>query len=222
MSHKIVVADDSQTTHKVAELAFKSGDFEVFFVSNGDEAIDTINQVHPDLVLIDVDLPKKNGYEVCKYINDNLKEVSVVLLTGAFETIDRSLVEDLTYEDIISKPFDVAQLTNKTKEILEKKSQKEEKKEPTKEQEIMENPFLETGEEKDIGLPEEIEPVSTEKAELPISEELINQVSERIAQKISPEIIKEAVQKVVPQIAEELIKKEIEKIKKEVESISSS
>jgi len=218
MVYKIVVADDSKTTHKVAELALKGEEFEVFFVSNGDEAIDKINEVKPDLVLLDVDLPQRNGYQVCKYINDNLKEISVVLLKGAFETIDRSLIEDLNYEDIISKPFDVTQLTSKVKEIFEKRSYKEEEKEEI----MITNPFIESEEKKSIGLPEEIEAEIPEKAQIPVSEELISQISEKIIQKISPEIIKEAVERIVPQIAEDLIKKEIEKIKKEVETISSS
>lgn len=218
MSYKIVVADDSKTTHKVAEIAFESEDYEVHYASNGEEAIKLAEKITPDLVILDVDLPKKNGYQVCKYINENLKEVSVVLLKGAFETIDKNLVEDLIYEDIIPKPFDASQLIERVKEIFEKKSLVEEEE---KEQEIMVNPFLETGEEKDIGLPEEMEEVASQK-EIPITDELINQVSEMVAQKISPELVKEAVQKIVPKIAEDLIKKEIEKIKKEVESISSS
>jgi len=217
MAYKIVVADDSKTTHKVAELALKGDEFEVFFVSNGNEAIDKINEIKPDLVLLDVDLPQRNGYQVCKYINDNLKEISVVLLKGAFETIDRTLIEDLIYEDIISKPFDVTQLTSKIKEIFKKRNYKEEEKE-----EIMTNPFIESVEKKSIGLPEEIDAELSEKMQIPVSEELISQISEKVIQKISPEIIREAVERIVPQIAEDLIKKEIEKIKKEVESISSS
>ena len=217
MAYKIVVADDSKTTHKVAELALKGDEFEVFFVSNGNEAIDKINEIKPDLVLLDVDLPQQNGYQVCKYINDNLKEISVVLLKGAFETIDRTLIEDLIYEDIISKPFDVTQLTSKIKEIFKKRNYKEEEKE-----EIMTNPFIESVEKKSIGLPEEIDAELSEKMQIPVSEELISQISEKVIQKISPEIIREAVERIVPQIAEDLIKKEIEKIKKEVESISSS
>jgi DNA-binding response OmpR family regulator len=217
MAYKIVVADDSKTTHKVAELALPSEEFEVIFVSDGNEAINKINEVKPDLVLLDVDLPQKNGYQVCKYINDNFKEISVVLLKGAFETIDRNLIEDLVYEDIISKPFDVTQLTSKVRKIFEKRSYKGEEKE-----EIMVNPFIETAEKESIGLPEEMETEISEKAQLSISEELISQISEKVIQKISPDIVREVVERIVPQIAEELIKKEIEKIKKEVESISSS
>ena len=221
MAYKIVVADDSKTTHKVAELALKEEEFEVFFVSNGNEAIDKIKEVKPDLVLLDIDLPQTNGYQICKYINENLKDISVVLLKGAFETIDRSLIEDLVYEEIISKPFDVAQLTTKVKKIFEKRNHKEKEKEEEKE-EIMINPFIESAEKKSIGLPEEIETEMMEKSQITVSEELISEISEKIIRKISPEIIKEAVDRIVPQIAEELIKKEIERIKKEVESISSS
>ncbi|MCP2618539.1 response regulator [Candidatus Aminicenantes bacterium AC-335-A11] len=219
MAYKIVVADDSKTTHKVAELALKGKEFEVFFVSNGNEAIDKINEVKPDLVLLDIDLPQTNGYQICRYINENLKDISVVLLKGAFETIDRTLIEDLVYEDIISKPFDVAQLTTKVREIFEKRNYKEKEEEK---EEIMVNPFIESAEKKTIGLPEEMETETLEKPQITISEELVSEISEKIIRKISPEIIKEAVERIVPQIAEELIKKEIEKIKKEVESISSS
>ncbi|MCP2598642.1 hypothetical protein NLC36_04785, partial [Candidatus Aminicenantes bacterium AC-335-L06] len=158
-------------------------------------------------------------YQICRYINENLKDISVVLLKGAFETIDRTLIEDLVYEDIISKPFDVAQLTTKVREIFEKRNYKEKEEEK---EEIMVNPFIESAEKKTIGLPEEMETETLEKPQITISEELVSEISEKIIRKISPEIIKEAVERIVPQIAEELIKKEIEKIKKEVESISSS
>ncbi|MFQ6082737.1 MAG: PleD family two-component system response regulator [Candidatus Aminicenantia bacterium] len=242
MAYKIIVADDSNTTKKVAELAFAEKEFEVFSVSDGDEAINLIGQVKPEIVLLDVKLPNKNGYEVCQYINNNFSEISVIFLKGAFETIDREIVKDLIYEDIIQKPFDSAQLVNKVKETLEKKMSPEIAAEevPEKEaapeeealkekEEEMVNPFLDTKEEEeiakekkeDIGLPEDIKEIKKETVEPSVSEEMINQITEKIVKQLSPEVVKKIAQKIVPQIAEKLIKKEIEKIKKEVKSISS-
>jgi len=86
MSKKLLLADDSITIQKVIELTFSDEDFELHTVGNGQKAIDEIRTIQPHIVLCDIIMPEKNGYEVCEFIksNDDLRHIPVLLLTGAF------------------------------------------------------------------------------------------------------------------------------------------
>ncbi len=68
MGHKILLADDSITIQKVIELTFSDEDFELHTVGNGQKAMDEIRSIQPDIVLCDIIMPEKNGYEVCEFI----------------------------------------------------------------------------------------------------------------------------------------------------------
>ena len=91
MGKKILLADDSITIQKVIELTFSDEDFEVVTVGNGRLAIEKVQEVRPDVVLCDIIMPEKDGYEVCEFIKKNpgLAHVPVLLLTGAFEPFDQ-------------------------------------------------------------------------------------------------------------------------------------
>ena len=91
MGKKILLADDSITIQKVIELTFSDEDFEVVTVGNGRLAVDRVAEVRPDVVLCDIIMPEKDGYEVCDYIkkNPSLSHIPVLLLTGAFEPFDQ-------------------------------------------------------------------------------------------------------------------------------------
>ena len=71
MGKKILLADDSITIQKVIELTFSDEDFEVVTVGNGRLAIERVQDVRPDLVLCDIIMPEKDGYEVCDFIKKN-------------------------------------------------------------------------------------------------------------------------------------------------------
>ena len=91
MPHTLLLADDSVTIQRVIELTFADEDIRVVAVSDGDQAIAVLDQTPPDIVLADVGMPGRNGYEVAQHIKDTprLAHIPVVLLTGAFEPIDQ-------------------------------------------------------------------------------------------------------------------------------------
>ena len=66
MTRRILLADDSVTIQKVIELTFMDEDYEVVAVSNGDEAVASLDSARPDVVIADVHMPGANGYEVCR------------------------------------------------------------------------------------------------------------------------------------------------------------
>ena len=120
MGHKILLADDSITIQKVIELTFSDEDFELHTVGNGQKAIDEISAIQPDIVLCDIIMPEKNGYEVCEFIKstDALKHIPVLLLTGAFEPFDQERAKAAGCEGFLAKPFEPQTLISKVKELL--------------------------------------------------------------------------------------------------------
>jgi CheY-like chemotaxis protein len=121
MGHKILLADDSITIQKVIELTFTDEDFELHTVGNGQKAIDEIRTVKPDIVLCDIIMPEKSGYEVCEHIktSEDLKHIPVLLLTGAFEPFDQDRAKKAGCDGFLAKPFEPQTLISKVKELLQ-------------------------------------------------------------------------------------------------------
>lgn len=120
MAKKILLADDSLTIQKVVELTFSDSDFDLVCVSNGQKALDKVRDDRPDLILADVVMPEKNGYEVCEAIKGNplTARIPVVLLSGTFEPFDRERAERIGCDAIVSKPFDSQQLISQVEALL--------------------------------------------------------------------------------------------------------
>lgn len=122
MAKKILLADDSLTIQKVVELTFSDSEYDLVCVSNGQRALDRVGEQMPDLILADVVMPEKNGYEVCEAIKANpaTARIPVVLLSGTFEPFDRERAERLGCDAIVSKPFDSQQLLRQVEALLER------------------------------------------------------------------------------------------------------
>ena len=104
---KLLLADDSVTIQKVIELTFADEGVRVVAFSNGQDAIDRLEELAPDIVLADVFMPSKNGYQVCEYVkqNEKLKAIPVMLLVGSFEPFDEAEARRVGADDILTKPF---------------------------------------------------------------------------------------------------------------------
>jgi CheY-like chemotaxis protein len=120
MGKKILLADDSITIQKVIELTFSDEDFEVVTVGNGRLAMEKIQEVRPDVVLCDIIMPEKDGYEVCELIKKNaaLSHIPVLLLTGAFEPFDQDRAARVGCDGFLAKPFEPETLIAKVKDLL--------------------------------------------------------------------------------------------------------
>ena len=90
MPKTLLLADDSVTIQKVVGLSFANEDVSLLTVDNGDDAISQVRAARPDIVLADVVMPGKNGYEVCEAIKSDpaFRHIPVLLLTGTFEALD--------------------------------------------------------------------------------------------------------------------------------------
>jgi CheY-like chemotaxis protein len=120
MPYKLLLADDSVTIQRVIELTFADEDVTVTAVGDGQQAIDRILAGRPDIVLADVDMPGRDGYEVAAFVKDDpsLQHIPVLLLTGAFEPVDDDRVRLVRCDGVLAKPFEPQLLISRVKELL--------------------------------------------------------------------------------------------------------
>jgi CheY-like chemotaxis protein len=104
---KILVADDNSNVQKTVTLALADLGIEVIAVNNGEAAVRKLADVSPDLVLADIFMPVRNGYEVCEYVKKDARfsRVPVVLLVGAFDPLDEREAQRVGADGILKKPF---------------------------------------------------------------------------------------------------------------------
>jgi CheY-like chemotaxis protein len=123
MAHKLLLADDSVTIQRVIELTFADEDIDVTTVGDGQMAIDRLDTDPPDIILADVDMPKRDGYEIAAYVKSRptLAHIPVVLLTGAFEPVDQARATAAGSTDVLAKPFEPQMVINRVKELLSRK-----------------------------------------------------------------------------------------------------
>ncbi|MFA5517514.1 MAG: response regulator [Desulfuromonadales bacterium] len=122
MSKKLLLADDSITIQKVIGITFANEDYELSIVDNGETALETARTFCPDLILADVFMPGKNGYELCAAIRNDpaLKNTPLLLLTGTFEPFDEGKAKASGANSWISKPFESQALIDRVEELLAK------------------------------------------------------------------------------------------------------
>jgi CheY-like chemotaxis protein len=118
----ILLADDSPTIQRLVAQTFVDGNFEVISVSNGDAAIRKFEEVRPNLVLADIYMPGKNGYEVCTYVRNHpeLGETPVILLLGAFDAFDEATASRAGASSHITKPFEPQALISLVSSLITK------------------------------------------------------------------------------------------------------
>ena len=116
----LLLADDSVTIQRVIELTFADEDIKVVAVSDGDQAIDRIESEPPDIVLVDVGMPGRSGYEVAHHIKQSprLQHIPVLLLTGAFEPVDQAKATAAGCNGVLAKPFEPQLVIARVKELL--------------------------------------------------------------------------------------------------------
>jgi CheY-like chemotaxis protein len=123
--HTLLLADDSVTIQRVIELTFADEAIKVVAVSDGDQAIARIESDPPDIVLVDIGMPGRSGYEVAQHIKQSprLKHIPVLLLTGAFEPVDQAKAVAVGCDGVLAKPFEPQLVIARVKELLERGGQ---------------------------------------------------------------------------------------------------
>lgn len=117
----LLLADDSLAIQRILELTFAGEDIAVTAVGDGEEAITRIHANPPDIVLADIGLPRRSGYELATYIRSlpALSRTPVLLLAGAFEPVDEERVRDAHCSGVLVKPFEPQQVVARVRELLD-------------------------------------------------------------------------------------------------------
>ncbi len=119
MTQKILLADDSVTIQKVIELTFMDEDYEVTTAGDGEEALDRLEQMSPDVVIADVHMPNASGFDVARRSKQLHPGTPVLLLVGTFEPFDEDEYAASGAESYLKKPFDSQELLQRVGELLD-------------------------------------------------------------------------------------------------------
>src|SRR6186997_1004115 len=108
MRRTILLADDSPTIQRLVTQTFADSEFDIVSVSNGEAALRKFEDVRPHVVLADIYMPGKNGYEVCAHVKSHatLAATPVILLVGAFDAFDEQTAATAGATASITKPFE--------------------------------------------------------------------------------------------------------------------
>ncbi len=228
MPKKILVADDSITIQTVFRMTLSKEDYDLTIVGDGKEALEKAQQIHPDLIIADANMPEKTGYEICETIKRDpaLKDIPVLILAGALEGIDEKTFIRVGGDGYLLKPFETKELFAKVRELLEKKEKGVIA--VPREEVIEEEKFAEAALEKEIPVEKEaaakeITPPEEEVwdfSDLVEEEELMEEIEDRtidLSQLEAEEVAEEEMETI---IEGEPIEEEIPDIEFEKEAIS--
>ena len=120
MPKKILLVDDEEDIVKVVSLRLKVAGYEIVTAFDGEEALDKARSVGPDLIILDIMLPKIDGYKVCGLLKNDIRysKIPIIMFTARAQTDDVTLGKELGADDYLTKPFDARVLLEKIKNLL--------------------------------------------------------------------------------------------------------
>ena len=121
MEEKILIVDDDQNICELLRLYLEKEGFKTILAFDGQQAIDYAKNYEPDLVLLDIMLPKSDGWQVCREIR-KWSQMPIIMLTAKGETFDKILGLELGADDYVTKPFDTKEVIARIKAVLRRVS----------------------------------------------------------------------------------------------------
>ena len=124
MAHSVLVVDDEANIVLSLEFIMRQAGFDVRVAHNGEEALHAIRSAPPDLVLLDVMMPERDGYDVCQTIraNPEWKDIRIIMLTAKGRDIEREKGMALGADDYITKPFSTREVVERVKQYFDSPS----------------------------------------------------------------------------------------------------
>ena len=121
MVKSILVVEDEPNIVLSLQFLMKKAGFDVRVARDGEEALELVNEQPPDLILLDVMIPKRDGYDVCQTIraNPDWAKIYIIMLTAKGRDVDREKGLALGANDYVTKPFSTRDLTEKVKQLLD-------------------------------------------------------------------------------------------------------
>lgn len=124
MDRKILIVDDEKNIVDIIAFNLKKEGYTVIRAADGEEGLEKAFAENPDLILLDIMMPKLDGYEVCKKIREK-KNTPIIMLTARAEEVDKVLGLELGADDYVTKPFGVRELMARVKANLRKAAARE-------------------------------------------------------------------------------------------------
>lgn len=115
---KIMIVEDEKSLANILADSLKSEKYDVLVINRGDEAVDNFYSYKPDLVLLDINLPGKSGWDICKELKSISKQLSIIMITARDSEFDEIKGLELGADDYITKPFTPKLLAIKIKKIF--------------------------------------------------------------------------------------------------------
>ncbi|MGL4847974.1 MAG: response regulator transcription factor [Clostridium sp.] len=124
---KVLIVDDEENILELLRFNFKNEGYEVYTANNGEDALKLAKEIKPNLMLLDLMIPKIDGLDVCKQIkrDEDLIDTSIIMVTAKGEELDKILGLELGADDYITKPFSVRELLARVKAVLRRSGRKE-------------------------------------------------------------------------------------------------
>jgi len=232
MPHKLLLVDDSVTIQRVVQLTFVDEDVEVVTVGDGCRVFDAIREEMPDVILVDVNMPHKNGYEVTAFVkSEPTHDVPVVLLTGAFDPVNEVRAKEVGCDGVIVKPFEPKQLIEKVRELLngmdETESSQLVEPVPTDDALVSSSIFSQRDEANSVlakafrnylAEDQNGQSVVTSRSELDhpetlVTDEMLETLCTQVVSKMTDSIVRDITADVVSEVAERLVRAEIARMK---------
>ncbi|MDD5772042.1 MAG: response regulator [bacterium] len=119
---KILVVDDETMIREMVKTRLEANNYEVITAGDGQEALEKVRRENPDLILLDLMLPKVNGYKVCRMLkfDDKYKKIPIIMLTARTAEDDIKAGKEVGADLYLTKPFDSKILLEKIEELLKK------------------------------------------------------------------------------------------------------
>ena len=117
MDTKILVVDDDPNISDLLKIYFENEGYDVKTVADGVEGVNAFKQYEPDLVLLDLMLPKKDGWQVCREIRE-ISAKPIIMVTAKGEVFDKVLGLELGADDFVVKPFDMKELSARVLSLI--------------------------------------------------------------------------------------------------------
>lgn len=120
---KILIVDDEQPIRTLLEYNLKQSNYETLTAADGEEALEKIRAERPDLVLLDLMLPKLDGIDVCRQLRHEENHVPIIMLTARGEEPDKVLGLEIGADDYMTKPFSPREVLARVKAVLRRSKQ---------------------------------------------------------------------------------------------------
>jgi CheY-like chemotaxis protein len=232
MRQTILLADDSPTIRRLVTHTFADADFKIVEVSNGDAAVKALEETKPNLVMADIYMPGKNGYEVCAYVrhHPSLNATPVILLVGAFDAFDEERAKRSGATANITKPFEPGALIELVRSVLRTATEENDSRAEAAAAAAAPEPAAmvsesaapvaglteasssRSAEEDLLGLEAIFQEEPAVQPARSMSDEDMDRIADRVIQKLSTQVIESIAWDIVPDITHKVLREELKRI----------